>query len=90
MQRASHYPCRFDVTSPVLDFFGFLVVVFSFLSNASRWSSFVCRNIPVDIDLDNDGTQLGGVLVVGAGDSGILYEYKEKVFGGTMRTHASC
>ena len=39
------------------------------------------RNIPVEMDSD-DGTQLGGVLVVGAGDSGILYEYKEKVFGG--------
>ena len=68
--------------------------MFSFLS-FSDFSSSSCaynssffilyviplRNIPVDLDSD-DGTQLGGVLVVGAGDSGILYEFKEKVFGG--------
>lgn len=72
-----------------LSLFCFIIIMILFSSSVSSLqlviaaSAASARNIPVDMDSD-DGTQLGGVLVVGAGDTGILYEYKEKVFGGTV------
>jgi len=35
----------------------------------------------VEGNLDGDGTLLGGVYVIGPGDTGILYEHRERDFG---------
>jgi len=37
-------------------------------------------------NLKGDGTLLGGVFVLGAGDQGILYEHKEGTFGDNVNT----
>jgi len=31
--------------------------------------------------MEGEGRLLGGVLVIGPGDQGVLFEYKEKVWG---------
>ena len=37
-------------------------------------------------NLEGDGTLLGGVFVIGPGDTGILYEHREKYWGDYVNT----
>ncbi|KAJ3352987.1 hypothetical protein GGF32_003240 [Allomyces javanicus] len=48
----------------------------SVLANMAR-----ARKTKLDSNLDGDGTILGGLLIVGPGDKGIVYEYPETEFG---------
>lgn len=48
----------------------------------SVWSSiFRARGKGVDGDLEGEGRLLGGVFVIGAGDSGVLLEHRESEWG---------
>jgi hypothetical protein len=41
-----------------------------------------CNDVPHQT---GEGRLLGGLLVIGAGDSGIVFEHREKVFGDHAR-----
>jgi hypothetical protein len=48
----------------------------------SVWSNiFRARGKGIDGDLEGEGRLLGGVFVVGAGDSGVLLEHRESEWG---------
>jgi hypothetical protein len=53
------------------------------LLSPTVWKNIMrARDSGIENTMEGEGRYLGGVLLLGAGDAGVLYEHKEKTLGG--------
>lgn len=56
--------------------------VFVAILRIKSWTNYLrARNAGHHGNMDGEGRLMGGLFVIGAGDQGVLFEYREKAFG---------